>query len=456
MLPDRVKFSLPLLSWVVLSASLTAQNPPADPAPETGPASPPASASRTESESLQFVVHGSDFVTRAAIASLAEQTRKKLIEVVGDGGGWKHAIVIQLHGKQGDQAPARTMRLQAFQVPGGFRLQLDVHLAKGKPAGLERTLLELLLIESGLRDRGGEPLDVPLAVPPWLLEGFLEAFRWRRGERDRELYQALFDKNQLFPVKKLLEIEEPVEMDSMTHAAFRASSGALVMALLEQGGEPMNAMLREVATFEGDEMALLMKHFPGMNLGAESFSKWWALQLVELSETPFAEVLTIRETEEELKKLLVVRFNDPNGNAIEVGTDQFRDLLALPSDGRRAAIRPVVERGGRFLYRAFPAHRPILTEYLLVLGELAYDKDDRVEARLQALADQRVQLRALGSRTRDYLEWYRITNAKQLSGDFESFIELKENLQTMPSERRGPVSEYLDSMQRIFAESQDR
>jgi hypothetical protein len=187
-----------------------------------------------------------------------------------------------------------------------------------------------------------------------------------------------------------------------------------------------------------------------MNLGKESFSKWWALQLAKLSEVPFTQVLTIRETEEQLKTLLLVRFKDPAGNVIEVGSDQFRDLLALPLELRRAAIKPVGERSGLFLYRAFPAHRPIITEYLTILAELAYDKDQSVEERLEVLAMRRSDLLALGLRTRDYLDWVLITKSNELSGDFESFIELKKNLQVRPSKPRGHVSEYLDSMQRVF------
>ena len=403
---------------------------------------------RTESESRQFVIHGSDLVTRGAIASLAENTRVALLETIGKGeDGWEHAIAIQL------RDGVSPMKTNFFHVPGGYRLQLDVFLGRGKPPGLEPALLELLLIEIGLRGRGDETV-ASVGVPAWLVEGLLESFRWKRGEREHALYAALFRKNELYPVKKLLEMRQVGKMDAIARAAFRASSGALVMSLLEQNGgrESIRAMLRELSTFEGDEMTLLLKHFPGMNLGPESFSKWWALQLAQMAEKPFPHVLTIEETEKELQALLIVHFNDPSGNLIEVGTDQFRDLLALPLKDRQASIRPVVERGGQFLYRAFPAHRPVLMEYLTLLGEIASDRDEQVEKRLQGLARERERLRSLGNRVRDYLEWYRITNSKQLSGDFESFVELKEKLESRPRGHQGPVSEYLDSMQRLFAE----
>lgn len=445
-----------LLTFFLLTIGLAAQDAPvvgAAAAARTGESGEETRQSRpkTESVSRQFVVHGSDFATRGAIASLAEETRAQLLGEVGEAEKWVHPIAIQLYGVEGDKTPARPLRSRFFKVPGGFRLQLDVHLGKGKPVGLERALLELLLIERGLREEGDGPLETALSIPPWLLDGMLESFRWRKGERNHDLYAALFEKNQLFPVRRLLETEDPGEMDSMTRAAFRASSGALVMALLKQPGgkASMAAMLKEAATFEGDEMALLARHFPGMNLGQASFAKWWALQLAHMADAPFTQLLTIRETEEELQRLLVVKFGDPAGSQIELHPEKFRDLLALPSEERRQAVHPVLERLALFQFRAFPAHRPILAEYVRILGELLNDTDEAVEERLQNLASQRADLAALGSRTRDYLEWYRITTARQMSGDFESFIQLKENLETTRS-RTGHVSEYLDRMQRVF------
>ena len=405
----------------------------------------------TESESRQFVVHGADFSTRGAIASLAEATRTNLLEVMGkDEEGWEHAVAIQL--RDGD-AP---VKMSFYQVPGGYRLQLDVYLSRGKPSGLERAILELLLIEYGLRGRAGEKVG-SVAVPPWLVEGMLESFRWKRGERERALYAALFEKNELYPVKKLLETSDLRELDAITYAAFRGSAGALVMSLLEQkdGSKSMRSMLRELATFEGEVQALLLKHFPGMNLGPESFSKWWALKLAQMAEKPFPHVLTILETEKELQEVLVVRVSDQAGNLIEVGADQFRDLLALPLQERQVAIRAVMSRGGQFLYRVFPAHRPVLMEYLGILGEIAADRDEGIPERLAGLARERERLRGLGVRTRDYLEWYRITNSKRLTGDFESFVDLKERLEEHSAGSRGPVSEYLDSMQRLFEATKD-
>ena len=405
----------------------------------------------TESESRQFVVHGSDFPTRGAIASLAEGTRTTLLEIMGrDEDDWEHAVAIQL---RDGNAP---VKMSFYQVPGGYRLQLDVYLSRGKPSGLEEAILELLLIEYGLRGRSGEEVN-SVGVPAWLVEGMMESFRWKRGQRERALYAAIFKKNELFPVKKLLEMDKVGDLDAIAYAAFRGSAGALVMSLMDQAGGPqsMRPMLRELATFEGDIKGLLLKHFPNMNLGPESFSKWWALKLAQMAEKPFPHVLGILETEKELQEVLVVRFSDPTGNLIEVGADQFRDLLAMPFKERQASIRVAVDQGSQFLYRVFPAHRPVLMAYLDILREIAADRDEGLPQRLEELRRERARLRSLGVRTRDYLEWYRIANSTRLTGDFESFVELKARLEQGPGQGDGPVSEYLNSMQRLFEEKTD-
>ena len=218
----------------------------------------------------------------------------------------------------------------------------------------------------------------------------------------------------------------------------------------------MRTMLGELATFEGDEVTLLRKHFPGMNLGPESLAKWWALQVARMAEKPFPYVLNIIETERQLSELLTVRFNDSEGRVIAVGPEDFRDLLALPTSERERCILSATERIRQFFYRCFPGYRTILQGYHLILSDLASDKDDRIAERLQALQSERDRLIFLGRRARDYLEWYRITNARELTGKFDNFIELKSRLESLGGKNEGPIGLYMDCMQRLFSENGDR
>lgn len=411
----------------------------------------------TESRSRQFIVHGANLQVRNAVATLADETRQALVDEIGGGEGFKNPIVIELRGQPGGKLPPNPLAVSFYTVGGGFRLQLDIHLARGiDREGLERKILELLIFERSLRNRSAEGFEDRLLVPDWLLEGWLEKFRWKRKEGDRDLYAALFKRKALFSVKRLLPAQAARDLGAGERAAFRASSGALVMALLEQpdGKEGMAGFLSEVATFEGQPMALLMKHFPDMNLGEKSLEKWWALQLARMAEVPVTELMTIADTEAALDEALVIRFENGSGGTIELRPEQFRDVVALDPERRLAAVKPVTDRLILLSFRAFPGHRPVIAGYLTILGELMQDQDEELDARLAELEESREYLRKMGIRTRDILEWYHITTATEVSGAFDDYLKLKEKLGEGATKRSGPISEYLDAINKVYEREQ--
>ena len=405
----------------------------------------------TVSRSRQFVVHGANLRIRSAVATLAEETREALVKEVGGGEEWKNTIVIELRGKPGDPAPPAVFASKYFALPDGFRLQLFVHLARGiDQEELRRHLLELLVYERCLRGRNPVDFQEELILPAWVTAGLLESFRWRKKEGDRALYAALFERKALFPVERLLSDDE--ELGPGERDAFRASAGALVMALLGQDGgrEGMAGFLREVGTFRGQQLALVMKHFPGMNLGQKSLEKWWALQLARMAEPPVTQSLTILATDAELTRLLVIRFEDGQGARIELEPSQFRDLLALDPVRRGKVVKPVADTLSHLHLGAFPGYRPIITEYLRIMADLLEDRDEELEARLAEVDRGRAYMVETGERTRDLLDWYRITSATEVSGAFEDYTRLKEELEKDLNPSPGPISRYLDDLQKLY------
>ena len=195
----------------------------------------------TESESRQFVIHGNELKVRSRLASMAEKVKDALVEQAGRGPvdpetgntGWQHTVVVELHGNPGDEEPSKLIVPGCYFLDDGFRLQLDLHLARGiNREVLERELLQLLIYERGLRDQ--DPNEVPerISVPAWLVDGLLESIRWGRQEVDRDLYRALFEKNVVFPIDQLLKEDGVEDMDGATRVAYRVSSGALVLSLI--------------------------------------------------------------------------------------------------------------------------------------------------------------------------------------------------------------------------------
>lgn len=408
----------------------------------------------SESEDRHFVVHGGDLRLRSAVLRMAEDTKEALVKAVGAGEGWKHVIVIQLQAQpEGDRRP-RSFQLRVQALPQGFRLQVNIYnLDRGLDrAGLERAVLQLLVFERTLRDEKSEGFDQPLSVPWWLTEGLLESFRWKRGEGDRDLYAALFKSQGVFSVERLLEVDDVDLLSAGERSAFRASAGALVMALLGQEGgrEGMAGLLGEVAVFEGQPKALLSTHFPGMNLGQNSLGKWWALQLAKMAEPPVTQTMTVLESEAELERILVVRYGTAEEGMIEFRPAQFRDLLAIPAAERIELLKSVTDQLNLMAFRAFPGYRPIIFGYLTVLTDLARGQDAEIESRLASLDARRGEMVELGKRVRDLLDWYRITSARKTSGEFSTYLELRRQLDAERSETRGPLEDYLRDMQRIY------
>ncbi|MDE0827429.1 MAG: hypothetical protein OSA48_11580 [Akkermansiaceae bacterium] len=437
-----------LLAWAALVVGVQGQGVPVPVAGDGKVAKP-----MTVSLSQQFTVHGGDLKLRTAVAGLAEETKTALEEEVG-GKEWKHIIVIELLEQRGEERKARSLASEVRVIPNGFRLQLYVrNLDRGlDQEDMERAVLELLLHERCLREADPGTFKDALKLPWWLTDGLLEAFQWRRQEADKELYQALFQNKGGFGVDRMLAAEGVEEMGAGERAAFRASAGTLVMALLRQEGgkEGMAGMLSEASVFLGQQEALLKQHFPGMNLGQNSLQKWWALQLADLSKLSVTETMNILDSEEELKKVLVLRYEDPELGLIEFRPEQFRDVLALPEEERGRLLSPVSDGLNFLAFRIFPGYRPIIIGYLTVLSDLKKGEDAEIEARMASLNERRLNMVDVGKRTRDFLEWYRINTAEEISGEFIDYLKLKEELDEERSENRGPVSDYLRDMQKIY------
>ncbi len=416
------------------------------------------------SRSKQFRVCGGDGLVRGTVAILAEETKDELLRLTEENDEWKIPITIVLHGKAGDPLPPRTVNMQLLVSESGYDLRMDVHLSRGiERARFKYAAASALLYERSLRGRVATDDERPLRVPPWLADGLLEATDWRLNRSDRHLYEALFKTGGLFKIDDLMAIDENgfENLDGATRAAFRVSSGALVMALLEQpqGKQGFRAFLSDVAGFEGEMPTLLRKHFPELNLSETSLAKWWALQLASKGALNLlTDILTINQTEAALGEALHLNFRSEEGILQQKDLSAWPELAGLKEPERIAAIRLSQDALVRLSYRCFPSYRPLLSEYQLLLTAVAKNKTADVAARLAALQDTRTTMKAKAVRARDYLDWFEITRARETSGVFDDYMRLKDRLKANPHQRKDELSLYLDKMDKIFyrEETQNR
>ena len=342
-------------------------------------------------------------------------------------------------------------------TPDAFSLAIRVDVTRGIDNKLlERAALTVLLYERALRDVKPGELEDPLIIRPWLVEGMAEAMKWRAGRADRRIYEGVFRKGGGFTMDELFELTERSygKLDGASRLAFRALSGALVMALLEQprGKEAFRSFAGEAARFAGEMPILLRKHFPELNLSERSLAKWWTLTLAQLVEPKLSEVLTIPDTERELDEALQFHLRDPDGNALTLPIASWEVVAGLEAEEDRGdAAKPAEEALTRLSYRCFPSYRPLLREYQLILRDVVQGATAEIAPRLEEMAQQRELRIQRVTRARDYLDFIEISQARTLSGEFDDYMRLKEELELRPRPKRHDrISNVLDVMQRTY------
>jgi hypothetical protein len=419
------------------------------------PAERPA-VQRVVSESGQFGVSGGDAALRSSVALEAESLRLRYHRLSGfepkDAG---MPVEIVLHGEVGGPPRARSVARELRFTSEGFLLRIHADLSRGLNRDqLERAVISGLVLGRELADREPGPLESPLRVPPWLIEGIREAWAWGEGRANRKLYEGVFERGAMMPLDEFLAMSEAAyeRLDGVRRAIFQVQSGALVMALVEQpdGKEGFAGLCEEIGSYEGEYPLLLRTKFPGMNLSEKSLAKWWALTLAKLADAPLTEVMGIAETEERLAAALVLRFSGAVGERNSLPVDRWRELPEMGEAERVEVVRPVQDALNQLSYRCFPSYRPLLVDYHHWLASWARGEKEP-EPRLAEMQEAREIMSQRARMGHDYLDFTEISEARELTGGFDDYLRLKDqSRERQPEERADPVSRYLDTIEKLY------
>ncbi len=441
---------------------------PAEPAEPSETRVPPVSVvpsgampAETVSSSGRFRILGGDSLVRGALAVEAEDVRSGLLRLTGGKEAEKVAVFVVLHGKEGDPMKARSVAVRQVIRDVGFDLEVHVHLSHGVDMeAFRHAVTTALVCAQATNAEEPPPEDARLVVPPWLVEGLGEAAAWREDRPDRKLYEALYRYGGLYKPGELFALDENgyEDLDGAMRAAFRASSGALVMAMSEQplGQQGLAAFLTEIPTFQGETPALLRRYFPEMNLSETSLAKWLALKLADLAAPSVTEALSVRETDAALTRALMLNLHDGAGGLSAIPIDRWEELSELAPRERSDAVRQAQDSLVRLSYRCFPSYRPLLLDYQTALADIARGKTRGTTEMLVVLGKKRADMLARCERAADVLDWFEITRARETSGAFEDYRRLKARLAEAPTTRDDPLTVYLDRMNRLFARKEIR
>lgn len=448
-----------LAIWLAAAAVVSAEEPPRATVVVEG-AEDGAVAGESVSRNKQFRVTGGDANLRGIVVMLADQARDDLRAVLGETVevDVKVPIRIILAGNPGDPAPPNPIAMKLFFNERGYQLQIFVHVGRG----IDRDRMAGVLTSSLIHERslrGVKPDEERAStVRPWIVDGLREANAWRVGQGDRRAYEALFKHGGLYNLNDLFNETDETrrDMDAAMRLAFQVSSGALVMALVEQpqGKEGFRSFLSEVSLFEGEMPVLLRKHFPDLNLSETSLAKWWALQMASKGTPTLSDRLTVGETEAGLNEALKLHVRAADGGYEELPVSSWEVLGEKTKEERIEAMRPAQDALTRLSYRCFPSYYPVIHDYQETLASVIQGKTKDVAAKLVSLEESRALMSAKSERAKDYMDWFEITRARETSGAFDDYLRLKDNLIERPHRRNDPLSLYLDRMDGLFKHAQ--
>ncbi len=440
-----------LLPIVLLSLLLAATAACAAPQP----ADTPVEDSHVVSQSRMFSVSGGDGLRMGAIASRADEIYQQVCDFLGVDKRWKYAVSIRLLGQPDDAPVPNPIRTRIAVISGEPNFQIRIYPGGGLDVNrLTNAIITMVLYERALRDVPANSFPETVNMPDWLVTGVQQALLWKRGRVDRRLYQNLFSRAEMLSPEEIISTAAPWKLDASSRQVYEISCGVLMMCLINQpGGQAsLRELVAEAATVEGTPREIISGHFHTLGVDENALSKWWAMQLAEISALRATEALTPLETEKRLAEALMVMVYDPvTGVPRPVSMD---DVYALTEvEDWRELVKPNLEQLIDLSMGCFPGYRLIIADYCRVISELTQGAGpDEVQDILGPLSELRRAYMTASIRGRDYLDWYEITHlGGEKSGSFDAYLDAMKVLRREQPGPATPISRYLDDIEALHS-----
>jgi hypothetical protein len=406
----------------------------------------------------QFSVRGDSLRLNKSVTSLCDKMSNGVYDLLGEKrpeAGF-YPINVVLYSK-GDAKQQNIFKTTVTPIEGaGFMIKLVVDIREQiDRSDLEAGVMQAIITERTLRTDPVLNKESVVQVPRWVSDGLLGALRWNEGARNRGMFEVLTRRPDLFPVGKLFitKQQDIQAMGETVKALYEASATAMIMSLSRQvdGKQGLAKMLSQVAVYEGEPEELLRKNFPAMNVGKRSLQKMWNLQLAEMSVPRLIDTKTLIETEDQLREILFLRLIGEDRLERRVALEDYDTLGEVVKKERVRATMALRQDLVQLSYRAYPDYQPILAEYGFILTSLARNDMTTIEVRLGKLAEERKIMYANGLRARDVLDWYQLSRARDLRGDFSGYQRLLERMKREKEIVEGKgISRYMNQFQKLM------
>ncbi len=449
---------------------------------------------RGESQWVKYQVRvtGADSLTRVQFTSFIEAYRedfrwllfKLRINESADRKRWDLPIEVALWGSPRDVHAGEAARTTVEVRPdSSFLIRVDVKLHdRFDEAGFRRELTKAFLIEQMVAPFARTPdafQAVAIEPPAWMIDGFDNLIAHRRRGSPSAYYRGFFEKGQILKPEQLLAMRDVAALDPVNLEIYRASASAFIEVLLAQdeGDVGLRGLLGDLLVTPPRPFdSLLRQHFPAFREMEQGMEKWWALELVALSEQQGFEYLGWRKTGQLLDEAIALKFEaTPVAVPVEEkGKRGIRELLggkgATPPAAReafagtiadfpgyldrpeaKAALAVVNDRIQILKRGGFPLYRPVFAAYEACLAKLAARETKDLAAEFASIAEMRAKIVETLTRAEDVMNHFEATRAPQRSGAFDGYFQTRRLQQERPRPvRTDAISRHLDALEREF------
>ena len=400
----------------------------------------------------QFFIYSNDKESRFRLSSVVEETKKSVLTLLGEKSDhWKYPIVMVATPSSAAMPNRTASSVRLIEVEDGFKVECDFCL-DGDPGKvrLEYQMVRSILLEFAYRNqpptRDGEQYVEP---PAWLIQGAVEIFHRQETEGHSDVYKALIESDHAPSLEELLR-QNTWNLDSTSAALYQACSVALVQLLVDLPNGRANLVnyLRD-ATRDNSKIEDLKKHFPALGAGGQSLSKWWTLSLARLSATERYRGLSLDQTDQRLKSLLVLQLpGEKKGEIRKFNFDQFNIYLKIKES--KLALAQIGTGLLALQAVANPQLQWVVFEYQKICIELGRGMTKGMADRIKAIETNRTQTLQRFNAIDDYMNWFEATQGTVRSNSFNAYLKAATELSGRQTRRQDPISRYLDSLEMEF------
>lgn len=443
-------------------------------------------------EDFQVKVVGEPPVTRVIFSSFVGEVRNDLRNLLfkmrpgrpSQSSDWTIPIQVELWGSMKDVHKGDYLLTKILLRPDNrFVIKLAVKLHDGfQDEEFRLEVIRVLLIEHVLEPYRSDPGSFTrdeVKVPDWLVHGFDQLIEHRRSGSPSSFYRGFLASGQMLKPEEIFSLADAGKLDPVSLAVFRASSSAMVEALLSQadGDIGVKSLLADlgVANPPGIEV-LLRQHFPAFREMDQGLDKWWALEVASLGQQQVLEFLNREETEHFLTDAVTVRIDGNQGEAEAAGNRRgLLDFLkpkkvaspAIPEGPFNASLGQYslfldhpegndelgdcLDRLQKLKRISHPLYRPVFPVYESIIGKLMKGQTRGIDVEIAGIEEMRSKIRDTLLHTEDYLNYYEATKAPQRSAEFDDYVKIRKSLERREAPgRKDYITRYLDSLEMEF------